>query len=61
MGEGTGSQVGMDTKTGTTIFPSQKGYPGSNQLQKKALPFHPNQGGDTRTNVQQDTKWWEKL
>jgi len=49
-------------ETGKQILPSDKNYPGRiNQMQKQAMPFHPSQGGDTRTNVQQDPKWWEKL
>ena len=48
MGEGTGSQVGMDTKTGTTIMPSDPRYQTMNsmQMQKQATPFHPGQGGN---------------
>ena len=58
-----GSMVGTDQGKGASILPSDTRYPGSNinQMQKKAMPFHPSQGGDTRTNVQQDPKWWEKL
>ena len=58
-----GSMVGTDQGKGASILPSDTRYPGSNinQMQKKTLPFHPGQGGDTRTNVQQDPKWWEKL
>jgi len=55
---GTGA---LDQK-GKQLLQSDKNYPGNiNQMQKQALPFHPSQGGDTRTNVQQDPKWWEKL
>ena len=62
MGEGTGSQVGMDTKTGTTIMPSDPRYQTMNsmQMQKQATPFHPGQGG-TNQQLAQDPKWWEKL
>ena len=55
---GTGA---LDQK-GKQLLQSDKNYPGNiNQMQKQATPFHPSQGGDTRTNVQQDPKWWEKL
>jgi hypothetical protein len=62
--EGTGYIDDSPEGKGKRILPSGTEYPGSNinQIQKQATtPFHPSQGGDTKTNVPQDPKWWEKL
>jgi len=74
MGEGTGSQTGMDTKTGNTILPSNPRYQTINKMQNtQNQNLMKNDFTQGRTsdgidlskwhgnNAQDQQSWWQKL
>ena len=63
VGPAQSQTITYDKKKGDIIGAQQgEGYPPGTKIPKKdILPFHPSQGGDTKINVPQDPKWWEKL
>ena len=71
MGEGVGSQTGMDTKTGNTILPSDPRYQTINKMQNANISKSGQSQGRTSdgmdlgkwhgNNAQDQQSWWQKL
>ena len=64
MGEGVGSQTGMDTKTGNTILPSDPRYQTINKMQNTQNQNLMKNDFNTKGGINQkntDPRWWNKL